>query len=164
MRPAVNVGISVSRVGGNAQIKAMKSVAGTLRLDLAQYRNLAAFAQFGSDLDKTLAGAVEPRPPSRRAPEAGAVLADVRRASGGLDLRRHAGHLDSLRVEAVRDFETGLHQYMKSENPEILSAIVNTGKLEKATEEALAAAIKDFKATLRERKRQRGGRVIRTDN
>ncbi len=145
VRPAVNVGISVSRVGGNAQIKAMKQVAGTLRLDLAQYRNLAAFAQFGSDLDKASQAQLAR---GRRLVE---LLKQPQFAPVDVALQVVSiyagtrGHLDSLRVEAVRDFETALHQAIKSEHPEILSAIVNTGKLEKATEEALAAAIKEFK-------------------
>ena len=90
VRPAVNVGLSVSRVGGNAQIKAMKQVAGTLRIDLAQYRELAAFAQFGSDLDKSTQAQAGARPPARRDPEAAAVPADAGRASGRLDLRGDA--------------------------------------------------------------------------
>ena len=74
IRPAINVGISVSRVGGNAQIKAMRQVAGTLRLDMAQYRELAAFAQFGADqLDKATQAQLGPRPASHRDPEAGSV-------------------------------------------------------------------------------------------
>ncbi len=145
VRPAVNVGISVSRVGGNAQIKAMKQVAGTLRLDLAQYRNLAAFAQFGSDLDKASQAQLAR---GRRLVE---LLKQTQFAPMDVELQVVSiyagtkGHLDSLRVEAVPDFETGLHQFIKSERPEILSAIVHTGKLEKVTEEALASAIQQFK-------------------
>ena len=81
VRPAINVGNSVSRVGGSAQIKAMRQVAGTLRLDLAQYRELAAFAQFGSDLDKSTQAAAQPRRAAGRDPEAAAVRA-ARRSSG----------------------------------------------------------------------------------
>ena len=91
VRPAINVGISVSRVGGDAQIKAMKQVAGSLRLDLAQYRELAAFAQFGSDLDKATQDHAQPRRAPRRAAEAGPLRADARRAAGHGDLRRHQG-------------------------------------------------------------------------
>jgi F-type H+/Na+-transporting ATPase subunit alpha len=145
VRPAVNVGISVSRVGGNAQIKAMKQVAGTLRLDLAQYRNLAAFAQFGSDLDK-------------------ASQAQLARGQRMVELLKQPqfqpmdvalqivtiyagtkGYMDSIKVDSVRDFEAALHEYLKSKKGEILSAIVSTGKLEKATEEALGKAIEEFK-------------------
>ena len=89
IRPAINVGISVSRVGGNAQIKAMRQVAGSLRLDMAQYRELAAFAQFGSDqLDKADAGAARARPAADRNPEAGSVRAAVGRKAGAEHLRR----------------------------------------------------------------------------
>jgi F-type H+-transporting ATPase subunit alpha len=145
VRPAVNVGISVSRVGGNAQIKAMKQVAGTLRLDLAQYRNLAAFAQFGSDLDKSSQAQlargqrmVELLKQAQFQPMD--VALQVASIYAGTN-----GHFDSLKVESVRPFEAGLHLHLKAKHKEILSAIVATGKLEKATEEALAAAIKEFK-------------------
>jgi F-type H+-transporting ATPase subunit alpha len=145
VRPAVNVGISVSRVGGNAQIKAMKQVAGTLRLDLAQYRNLAAFAQFGSDLDKASQAQLNR---GRRLVE---LLKQAQFSPMPVELQVVSiyagtrGHFDSLRVEVVPDFEKGLHQFVQTERPEILSAILSTGKLEKATEESLAAAIKEFK-------------------
>jgi F-type H+-transporting ATPase subunit alpha len=145
VRPAVNVGISVSRVGGNAQIKAMKQVAGTLRLDLAQYRNLAAFAQFGSDLDKASQAQLNR---GRRLVE---LLKQAQFSPMPVELQVVSiyagtrGHFDSLRVEVVPDFEKGLHQFVQTERPEILSAILSTGKLEKATEESLAAAIVEFK-------------------
>jgi F-type H+-transporting ATPase subunit alpha len=145
VRPAINVGISVSRVGGNAQIKAMKQVAGTLRLDLAQYRNLAAFAQFGSDLDKASQAQLNR---GRRLVE---LLKQSQFSPMPIELQVVSiyagtrGHFDSLRVEAVPDFEKGLHQFVQTERPEILSAILSTGKLEKATEESLAAAIAEFK-------------------
>ncbi len=89
VRPAMNVGISVSRVGGNAQIKAMRQVAGTLRLDLAQYRELAAFAQFGSDLDAAHPAPAQPRQPAGRDPQAGPVRPAAGRAPGADPLRRH---------------------------------------------------------------------------
>jgi F-type H+-transporting ATPase subunit alpha len=145
VRPAVNVGLSVSRVGGNAQIKAMKQVAGTLRLDLAQYRNLAAFAQFGSDLDKATQAQLA------RGQRLTELLKQAQFAPMDVELQVASiyagtkGYLDSLTIEAVRPFEAGLHQFLKSESREVLSAIVATGKLEKATEEALSAAITAFK-------------------
>ena len=145
VRPAVNVGLSVSRVGGNAQIKAMKQVAGTLRLDLAQFRNLAAFAQFGSDLDKATQAQLA------RGQRLTELLKQEQFAPMDVELQVASiyagtkGHLDSLTIEAVRPFEAGLHQFLKSESSEVLSAIVATGKLEKATEEALSAAITAFK-------------------
>jgi len=146
VRPAVNVGISVSRVGGNAQIKAMKQVAGTLRLDLAQYRNLAAFAQFGSDLDKATQAQLA------RGQRLVELLKQGQFEPMDVELQVASiyagtkGYLDSISIDSVRAFETGLHQFLKSEHKEILSAILATGKLEKATEEALAAAITAFTA------------------
>jgi F-type H+-transporting ATPase subunit alpha len=145
IRPAVNVGLSVSRVGGAAQIKAMKQVAGSLRLDLAQYRELAAFAQFGSDLDKTTQAQLAR---GRRLVE---ILKQSQYVPMDVELQIASiyagtkGHLDSLRVESILSFEAGLHQFLKAERSEILSAIASTGKLEKQTEEALGAAIDEFK-------------------
>jgi F-type H+-transporting ATPase subunit alpha len=145
-RPAVNVGISVSRVGGNAQIKAMKSVAGTLRLDLAQYRELAAFAQFGSDLDKATQNQLN------RGKRLTELLKQPQFLPMPVELQVVSvyagtkGHLDDLELAQIASFEKGLHDYLRAEKPEILSAILETGKIEKATEEALVAAIKDFKA------------------
>jgi F-type H+-transporting ATPase subunit alpha len=145
VRPAVNVGLSVSRVGGSAQIKAMKQVAGTLRLDLAQYRELAAFSQFGSDLDKTTQAQLAR---GRRLVE---ILKQPQYLPMDVELQIASifagtrGYLDSLRVEAILPFEAGLHQFLKSEHADVLSAISSTGKLEKASEEALAAAIQSFK-------------------
>jgi F-type H+/Na+-transporting ATPase subunit alpha len=145
VRPAVNVGLSVSRVGGNAQIKAMKQVAGTLRLDLAQFRELAAFAQFGSDLDKTTQAQLA------RGQRLVEILKQPQFSPMDVELQIVSiyagtkGFLDSLRVDAVLPFEAGLHDFVRREHSEVLSAIVNTGKLEKATEEALAAAIAAFK-------------------
>ena len=145
VRPAVNVGISVSRVGGNAQIKAMKQVAGTLRLDLAQYRNLAAFAQFGSDLDKASQAQLARgqrmvellKQPQFQPLDVALQIASIYAGT--------KGYMDSLSVELVRDFEAALHEYLKSQRAEVLSAIVSTGKLEKSTEEALGKAIQEFK-------------------
>jgi F-type H+-transporting ATPase subunit alpha len=145
-RPAVNVGLSVSRVGGNAQIKAMKQVAGTLRLDLAQYRELAAFAQFGSDLDKATQNQLN------RGKRLTELLKQPQFAPMPVELQVASiyagtkGYLDDLDVSAIAPWETGFHSYLKSEKNEILSAISQTGKLEKAAEEALVAAITEFKA------------------
>ena len=140
VRPAVNVGISVSRVGGNAQIKAMKKVAGTLRLDLAQYRELAAFAQFGSDLDKA----------TQRQLARGERLVELLKQGlhepMAVELQIASvyagthGHLDRLKVSAVRAFETYLHEYLASRHGGVLETIVATGKLEGTVEEELAAA------------------------
>jgi F-type H+-transporting ATPase subunit alpha len=138
VRPAVNVGISVSRVGGNAQIKAMKKVAGTLRLDLAQYRELAAFAQFGSDLDKATQrqlargerlveilkqGQYQPMPVEL---QVASVFAGTR------------GYLDKLKVESVLPFEAFLHEHLRLHHGAVLEAVTATGKLEGAVEQELA--------------------------
>jgi F-type H+-transporting ATPase subunit alpha len=140
VRPAVNVGISVSRVGGNAQIKAMKKVAGTLRLDLAQYRELAAFAQFGSDLDKA----------TQRQLARGERLVELLKQGlhepMAVELQIASvyagthGHLDRLKVSAVRTFERYLHEYLSSRHGSVLEAIVASGKLEGAVEKELGAA------------------------
>ncbi len=143
-RPAINVGLSVSRVGGSAQIKAMKSVAGQLRLDLAQFRELAAFAQFGSDLDKsTLArlnrgekiqemlkqGQYEPFP----------VEEQVVSIYCGVN-----GWLDDIPTEAIKDFEVEFLKFMRSSHPEILNNIKETKEI--GDEEGLKKAIEEFKA------------------
>jgi F-type H+-transporting ATPase subunit alpha len=151
VRPAVNVGISVSRVGGNAQIKAMKKVAGTLRIDLAQYRELAAFAQFGSDLDKAtqrqLARGerlVEMLKQGQYRP----VPVELQVASVFAGTK---GFLDGLKVEAVLPFETYLHEYLRSRHAATLEAIATTGKLEAKIEEDLTAGCKGaVEAFLRE--------------
>ena len=144
-RPAINVGISVSRVGGNAQIKAMKKVAGTLRLDLAAYRSLAAFAQFGSDLDKATQaqltrgartmeilkqGVNQPMPVEKQVIS---IFAAIK------------GHLDDLPLEAVGRFERELHLYLESNAPEIARSIRETKDLTAETESALNDAIARFK-------------------
>jgi F-type H+-transporting ATPase subunit alpha len=146
-RPAVDVGLSVSRVGGAAQIKAMKQVAGTLRLDLAQYRELAAFAQFGSDLDKgTQArlnrgarsmevlkqGQYQPMPVEEQ-------IVSIFTAVRGL--------LDDLELDRVRPFEQGLLQYLRTNKPEILQAIREQKEIKSDTEEKLLAAVEEFKKT-----------------
>jgi len=145
VRPAVNVGLSVSRVGGNAQIKAMKQVAGTLRIDLAQYRELAAFAQFGSDLDKATQAQLAR---GRRLVE---ILKQQQFQPMPVELQIVSifagtrGFLDSLRVESVLAFEAALHEHVKRDHADVLSAIINTGKLEKATDEALMSVIGAFR-------------------
>ena len=144
-RPAVNVGLSVSRVGGNAQIKAMKGVAGTLRLDLAQYRELAAFAQFGSDLDRATQNQLN------RGKRLTELLKQPQFAPMPVELQVVSiyagtkGHLDDVEVDAIAAWEQGFHAYLRSEKNEVLSAIVETGRIEKAAEETLVAAIREFK-------------------
>ncbi|MGZ5213279.1 MAG: F0F1 ATP synthase subunit alpha [Actinomycetota bacterium] len=147
VRPAINVGISVSRVGGNAQIKAMKKVAGRLRLDLAQYRALEAFAQFGSELDKASqqqlargARVVEilKQPQYQPQPVERQVVA-IYVVTGG--------HLDDYPVEDAKRFVTSFNDYLETRHPEILSAIRETGDLSVENEAALKTAIDGFAAT-----------------
>ncbi len=146
-RPAINVGLSVSRVGGSAQVKAMKKVAGTLRLDLAQYRELAAFAQFGSDLDKATMQRLErgkrmmellKQPQYQPLPlqEQVVVLYAGTR-----------GYLDDVPVEAISKFEKEFLEFMRNSKGDILSSIKETNDLDEATEEKLKAAIEEFKKT-----------------
>jgi F-type H+-transporting ATPase subunit alpha len=147
VRPAINVGISVSRVGGDAQIKAMKQVAGSLRLDLAQYREMAAFAQFGSDLDKATqntlnrgARLVELLKQGRYVPMP--VEKQVIAIFAGTN-----GFLDDLPVESVLAFRAGLLDFMDSVHPEIGSTIAAEKKLSDDTKAALSAAVAEFKAS-----------------
>ena len=142
VRPAVNVGISVSRVGGSAQTKAMKKVAGKLRLELAQYRELAAFAQFASDLDKAsqmqLARGermVELLKQSQYAPFA--MEEQVVSLYAGLN-----GYVDELPVSAVQRYQTELLEYFRTSKKSILDAIRTSGKLE--DEDGLKAALDEF--------------------
>jgi F-type H+-transporting ATPase subunit alpha len=144
-RPAVNVGISVSRVGGSAQIRVMRAIAGTLRLDLAQYRELAAFAQFGSDLDKTTQAQLNR---GRRLVE---ILKQNQYVPMNVALQIASvyagtkGFLDDLRVEAVLPFETALHEYLGSQNAPLLQEIREAGKLTQEIETALSAAVGEAK-------------------
>ncbi len=146
IRPAINVGLSVSRVGGAAQIKAMKKVAGTLRLDLAQYRELAAFAQFGSDLDKATKTKLtrgerlvellkQPQYQPMPVEEQVAVLYAGTR-----------GFLDDVAVSDAIRFGTELVDFMRNQKSDVLAEIVQTKDLGAETEKKLAAAITEFKA------------------
>lgn len=145
VRPAINVGISVSRVGGNAQIKAMKSVAGTLRLNLAQFRELEAFAAFGSDLDKS----------SRDALQRGARLVELLKQPqySPFPVERQVvsvwagttGQLDDVEVSDIRRFESEFLDFVGREHPGIYDAILSSGKLEDDTVSGLERAIGQFK-------------------
>ena len=149
VRPAVNVGISVSRVGGAAQSKAMKSVAGRLRVDLAQYRELEAFAAFGSDLDKA----------SQQQLLRGSRLVELLKqpASSPFPQDREvvsiwagtSGKLDDLEVAEVRPFEAALHDYIAHNKPEIFSTINETGVLNDDTIGELEKAVDEVKAQFR---------------
>ncbi len=145
IRPAINVGLSVSRVGGAAQIKAMKQVSGTLRLDLAQYRELAAFAQFGSDLDKATqaklnrgARMVE----LLKQPQYQPMTAEQQVVSIYAGTR---GYMDDIEVEDVRKFETELLDFMANAKADVMAAIVEKKALDSDLEEKIKASITEFK-------------------
>jgi F-type H+-transporting ATPase subunit alpha len=147
IRPAINVGISVSRVGGNAQIKAMRQVAGSLRLNLAQYRALAAFAQMGSDLDKTSTAQltrgsrmVEILKQGQYSPVP--VEKQVMIIYAGTE-----GFLDDLRVDQCRAFEDGLLKFVESAHPGMLSTIREKKALDDALKGQMSAAVGEFKTS-----------------
>jgi F-type H+-transporting ATPase subunit alpha len=145
IRPAIDVGLSVSRVGGNAQIKAMKSVAGTLRLDLAQYRELEAFAKFGSDLDKaTLSQLTRGERMVEILKQNQYVPMDVEKQIA-IIFAASKGYLDDLDLEEVAEFEIGLFEYLDTSASDSLSSIVNEGSISEETGEKLEKAITDYK-------------------
>ena len=149
IRPAINVGLSVSRVGGAAQIKAMKKVAGTLRLDLAQYRELAAFAQFGSDLDKATQQKLvrgERLVELLKQPQYQPMPVEEQVISLYAGTR---GYMDDLPVEAVRKFEDGLLEFMRNQKADILNEIKETGDLSAELDKKISAAIDEFKKTFK---------------
>src|SRR5205823_8944821 len=143
-RPALNVGISVSRVGGDAQTKAMRQVAGQMRLDLAQYRELAAFAQFASDLDTA----------TRNQLERGARLTELLKqdkyqpVSLGLQVAAlyagTQGYVDKVPTARVREWEAGFIRFMKSERPGVIEEIDEKKALDDALFERLKAAISTY--------------------
>jgi len=145
IRPAIDVGLSVSRVGGNAQIKAMKSIAGTLRLDLAQYRELEAFAKFGSDLDKTTLSQLT----------RGERMVEILKQNQyvPMDVAKQIsiifagtnGHLDDIPIDKVSEFEIGLFDYLDANNATELDSITTEGKISKDVETKLNEAIAAFK-------------------
>ena len=144
-RPAINAGLSVSRVGGAAQIKAMKQVAGTLRLDLAQYRELAAFAQFGSDLDKATKDKLDRGArllELLKQPQYQPLPVEEQVASLYAATR---GFIDSLPVESVGAFERGLLDYLRNSKADVLNDIKTKKVIDEDIEKRLNAAIEDFK-------------------
>ena len=152
VRPAINVGNSVSRVGGSAQIKAMRQVAGTLRLDLAQYRELAAFAQFGSDLDKSTqaqltrgARLVEILKQPQYEPLA--VEKQVAIIFAGTN-----GYLDAVAIKDLRAFESELYRFLETRYPDVLTGIVEKKQLDDQLKAALTTAVKEFAGDFAARK------------
>ncbi|NLT47494.1 MAG: F0F1 ATP synthase subunit alpha [Clostridiales bacterium] len=144
-RPAVNSGISVSRVGGDAQIKAMKKVSGKVRLELAQYRELAGFSQFGSDLDKD----------TKRRLDHGRVLMEVLKQGQYSPVKvEHQvmiifaasnNYLENVPVDLIHEFEKSFYEFMDTHHPEVGKTIKTTGNLDESTEAQLRAAIEEFK-------------------
>ena len=149
VRPAINVGISVSRVGGNAQIKAMKQVAGTLRLELAQYREMAAFAQFGSDLDQA----------TQRQLNRGARLVELLKQGQyePLSVERQIliiyagtnGFVDELPVTALKKYEQELYSFVESKHPEIFADILKKRELDNDLRAKMNKALEEFKGTFK---------------
>ena len=145
IRPAVDVGISVSRVGGNAQIKAMKSIAGMLRLDLAQFRELEAFSKFGSDLDKsTMAQLARGRAMVEILKQKQYVPMPVEKQVA-IIFAGSEGYLDDIAPEKVVDFESGLLEYVETNFASALEEIRQTGKMSDETKSALKKATEEFK-------------------
>ncbi|HEF8579772.1 TPA: F0F1 ATP synthase subunit alpha [Campylobacter jejuni] len=146
IRPAINVGLSVSRVGGAAQIKATKQVSGTLRLDLAQYRELQAFAQFASDLDEA----------SRKQLERGQRMVELLKQPpySPLSVEKQVvlifagtkGFLDDIAVSRIEEFEDGIYPFIEAKHPDIFEQIRSKKALDSDLEEKLAKAINEFKA------------------
>jgi len=147
VRPAINAGISVSRVGGNAQTKVIKKLGGGIRLALAQYRELAAFAQFASDLDDA----------TRKQLDRGRVVTELMKQPqySPLSVNEQAltlfsvnnGHYDDVPVEKALAFEASLRQFMKTKYPQIMDKIATSLDMTGDDEKALTAAIQDFKKT-----------------
>jgi F-type H+-transporting ATPase subunit alpha len=147
VRPAINVGNSVSRVGGSAQIKAMKSVAGTLRIDLAQFRELAAFAQFGSDLDKSTQSQLE----------RGRRLTEILKQGQyqPMEVEKQIliiwtvtnGLADDIAVEDLREFEAQLSDFVEKSHPAIFNTIREKKNIDDDLKSQMRQAIEDFKST-----------------
>jgi F-type H+-transporting ATPase subunit alpha len=144
VRPAINIGISVSRVGGNAQIKAMKQVAGKLRLDLAQYRDLVTFAQFGTELDRT----------SQAQLDRGERLTEVLKQGQYAPLpvekqvliiyAGNRGFLDEFPVARLKDYELKLYEHIEKNHPDIMTRIREKKQIDTALEGAISAALTEF--------------------
>ena len=144
VRPAIDVGISVSRVGGNAQIKAMKSVAGTLRLDLAQYRELEAFAKFGSDLDKNTQAQLTRGERMVEILKQGQYVPMSVENQVAVIFAASKGYLDQVPVEKLVEFESGLFDYLEANNLDDLKLLAKEGTLSDDMGERLEKSISDF--------------------
>ena len=152
IRPAINVGISVSRVGGNAQVKAMKQVAGKLRLDLAQYRELVTFAQFGTELDKA----------SQSQLDRGERLTEILKQDQYVPLpvekqiliiyAGNRGFLDEIEVEQIKEYEEKLYAFFEKEQAKLLKKIAEKRELSADLDEAISSALKEFNSMFKEGK------------
>jgi F-type H+-transporting ATPase subunit alpha len=154
VRPAVNVGISVSRVGGNAQRKAMKKIAGSLRLDLAAYRELEAFAQLGTELDAATQRQLD------RGKRMVELLKQPQYAPYTFEdqivsiFAGTRGYLDDLAVNEVLAFEAGLRRHVHDEFPEVLTELIEKGEMSDELAEKLAKIVTDFKAQYKSKKEE----------
>ena len=145
IRPAVNVGLSVSRVGSAAQTKAMKKVAGSIKLELAQYREMAAFAQFGSDLDAS----------TQKLLNRGSKLTELLKQNqySPMTIAEQVvsiftgvnGYLDDLELNQISDFEKDLFELIKSSHSEIIQSVNSSGDLDEDTGKKLSSIIEEFK-------------------
>jgi F-type H+-transporting ATPase subunit alpha len=148
IRPAINVGLSVSRVGSAAQTKAMKKVSGSMKLELAQYREMAAFAQFGSDLDAS----------TQKLLNRGSKLTELlkQKQYSPMTVAEQVisvfcgvkGYLDDVELKDIAEFESKIIEKCKSEKPEILESVLSSGKLEEETEKSLVEVIMELKKNL----------------
>ena len=147
IRPAINPGISVSRVGGNAQIKAMRKIAGSLRLELAQFRELEAFAKFGSDLDKATLQQITRGERLREILKQDQFQPMPVQEQVAIIFAATKGYLDELPLERTRDFETEYLDYLRANARRHLDAIGDSGELSDETAQGLIAATDDFVKT-----------------
>ncbi|MFB0977268.1 MAG: F0F1 ATP synthase subunit alpha [bacterium] len=162
IRPAINVGLSVSRVGGSAQVKAMKSVAGTLKLSLAQYREMEAFAQFGSDLDQATQDQiangqrqVEMLKQGQYSPMS--MEEQVVSIYSATPIKGRDSWVRHLELEEVSRYETEMQDYMHASHQDVFDALRESGKLESATEEKLVAALNKFAEIFQPKSASAGG-------
>ncbi len=150
VRPAINVGISVSRVGGNAQVKAMKQVAGKLKLDLAQYRELVAFAQFGTELDRTSQAQLDRGERLTEALKQGQYEPIPVEKQILIVYAGNRGFLDPFPVAEVRNYERKLYEFVEKKHPDILVKLREKKHIDQALDERIAAALKEFGAEFKE--------------
>jgi len=154
IRPAVNVGLSVSRVGSKAQIKAMRKVAGKLRLEVAQYRELAAFAQFGSDLDDATKKQIERGKRIVEILKQGQYEPMLVENQVLIIYSAINGYLDNIKVERIAEFEKGLHDYFANNSKQILLEIKEKGEITESLDKELNKAIKEYLSNVEDMKNQ----------